>query len=122
MTEQDFRIEEYPFHTRPLTTGEGGGYLITYPDLPGCMSDGETTEEAVINGRDALKSYLLACVEFGDPIPEPGTVGEMAAIWRALPEPIRVRLLRDAEQYRQRVEDLLPRAVEEGLSVLESAD
>ena len=33
---------EYPFITRPLADEEGGGYLIEFPDLPGCMADGET--------------------------------------------------------------------------------
>ncbi len=33
---------EYPFEMRPLTEEEGGGWLIIFPDLPGCMSDGET--------------------------------------------------------------------------------
>jgi WD40 repeat protein len=39
--------------TRPLPEDEGGGYLIEFPDLPGCMSDGETIEEATTNGLDA---------------------------------------------------------------------
>lgn len=30
---------------RPLTEDEGGGYLVEFPDLPGCMSDGETIEK-----------------------------------------------------------------------------
>ncbi len=41
----------YPFMTRVLLPEEGGGYLIEFPDLPGCMSDGETLEEAIENGR-----------------------------------------------------------------------
>jgi integrase len=45
---------------RPLIADEGGGWLITFPDLPGCMSDGETPEEAIENGRDLpwLSRYL----------------------------------------------------------------
>jgi hypothetical protein len=35
---------------RPLTDDEGGGYLIEFPDIPGCISDGETHEEAIVNG------------------------------------------------------------------------
>ena len=38
---------EYPFSVRPLSSDEGGGFLITFPDLPGCISDGETPEKAV---------------------------------------------------------------------------
>lgn len=117
----DLHIEEYPFQIRQIAAEEGGGYLITYPDLPGCMSDGETPEQAVVNGRDAVKSYLLTCQKYGDPYAAPGTVGAIADIWAALSEPLRVRLLRQAERHQARIEDMLPRALERGLSALESA-
>jgi antitoxin HicB len=62
---------DYPFQVRPLTTEEGGGYLIEFPDLPGCLSDGETVEEAIANGADALRSWLATAREFNDAIPPP---------------------------------------------------
>jgi len=62
---------EYPFEIRPLMKDEGGGYLITFPDLPGCMSDGETVAEAIENGKDAMCCWLTVAREDGDPIPEP---------------------------------------------------
>jgi len=62
---------EYPFEIRPLSKDEGGGYAITFPDLPGCRSDGATPEEAVRNGRDALQSWLAVAHEFGDKVPGP---------------------------------------------------
>jgi antitoxin HicB len=65
--------DEYPFVIRRLSEEEGSGYLIEYPDLPGCMSDGQTPEKAIANGRDAVKSYLLSCRKYGDKIPKPGT-------------------------------------------------
>ena len=48
------------FELRQLSVEEGGGYLVTFPELPGCMSDGETVEEAIINAADAEKEWLLA--------------------------------------------------------------
>jgi antitoxin HicB len=62
---------EYPFEIRPLSKDEGGGYAITFPDLPGCRSDGTTPEEAIENGRDALQSWLAVAREFGDKPPGP---------------------------------------------------
>ena len=62
----------YPFMTRVLLPEEGGGYLIEFPDLPGCMSDGETLEEAIENGKDALQCWLEAAAD-GQEIPEPGS-------------------------------------------------
>jgi len=63
---------DYPFEVRPLSKQEGGGYLISFPDLPGCISDGETPEEAIKNGLDAAKSWLKTAKEFKDPMPQPG--------------------------------------------------
>ncbi|HJU17628.1 MAG TPA: type II toxin-antitoxin system HicB family antitoxin [Stellaceae bacterium] len=63
---------EYRFTIRPLTEEEGGGYLIEFPDLPGCMSDGETIEEAVANGEDAKRCWIAAMKEAGRPVPPPG--------------------------------------------------
>ncbi len=60
---------QYPFEMRPLTGEEGNGWLITFPDLPGCMSDGDTPEEAIKNAKDALDCWLIACKEMGRPIP-----------------------------------------------------
>ena len=46
------------FEVRPLSAEDGGGYLLEFPDYPGCMADGDTPEQAVAEGSDALKSYL----------------------------------------------------------------
>jgi antitoxin HicB len=62
---------DYPFQVRPLPEEEGGGYLIEFTDLPGCLSDGETIEEAVTNGADAVRSWVETAREFGDPVPPP---------------------------------------------------
>jgi predicted RNase H-like HicB family nuclease len=51
---EKFRIDEYPFMIRRLTEDEGSGFLIEFPDLPGCVSDGETPEGAIASGRDAV--------------------------------------------------------------------
>ena len=61
----------YRFTVRPLAVDEGGGYLIEFPDLPGCMSDGDTVQEAIENGVDAMRGWLEAMREEGYPIPEP---------------------------------------------------
>lgn len=63
-------MERLPrFEIRPLTEDEGGGFLIEFPDFPGCMADGETPEEAIREGRDALRSYHRTLEELGRPVP-----------------------------------------------------
>ena len=56
---------------RPLSEDDGGGYLIAFPDYPGCMADGETPEAAIAEGRDALASYIATSRELGRPLPSP---------------------------------------------------
>ena len=56
-----------------LTPDEGGGFLITYPDFSICISDGETVEEAIINGRDALIATIEALRAENLPIPAPNS-------------------------------------------------
>jgi antitoxin HicB len=59
----------YPFTIRPLSEEEGGGYLIEFPDVQGCVSDAEAPGEAIRNGRDALNACLATMREFGAPLP-----------------------------------------------------
>lgn len=63
----------YPFLMSMLPPEEGGGYLIEFPDLPGCMSDGETIEETIENGKDAVFCWIETAKKFGDEIPQPGS-------------------------------------------------
>ena len=62
---------EYRFTIRPLTVEEGGGYLIEFPDLPGCMSDGDTVAEAIANGAEAKRDWIAATLAAGRPVPPP---------------------------------------------------
>ncbi len=64
-------FEAYAHIISPLSAGEGGGYLITFPDLPGCVSDGETEAKAVENGRDAFIAVVSALADMGRDIPAP---------------------------------------------------
>ncbi len=88
---------EYPFEMRPLSEDEGNGWLITFPDLPGCMSDGETPEEAIRNGKDALECWIIACKEAGREIPCPGDSSSGKFITR-IPKSLHVRLISRAKQ------------------------
>ncbi len=92
MKKTKFDLDAYPFSIRRLDVDEGGGYLIEYPDVPGCMSDGETPEEAVVNGRDALEGCLLMLEELGRPIPKP-SASDASGQWRQrVPKSLHARL------------------------------
>ena len=53
-------FEAYAHIISPLSDEDGGGYLITFPDLPGCMSDGDSIEEAIRSGAEAEQAWLAA--------------------------------------------------------------
>ena len=52
---------------------EDGVYVAEVPALPGCISQGQTREEAVENVREAIAAYLESLEAHGDPIPPPIT-------------------------------------------------
>ena len=64
-------IEAYEIDIVPLTPGDGGGFAAVAPELPGCRSDGETPEEALRNGYDAVACWLEAAAEMGRLAPKP---------------------------------------------------
>lgn len=62
---------EYPFNIEPISKEDGSGYLISFPDLKGCISDGDTIEKAIRNGEDAKRVWIEASFENNLEIPEP---------------------------------------------------
>jgi antitoxin HicB len=64
---------EYSVRIERLSDSDGGGYLATVPDLPGCMSDGETPEEALKNVQEAITSWIESAREWKMDIPKPSS-------------------------------------------------
>ena len=46
-------------------------YVVSVPELPGCMTHGKTYEEAVKQGQDAIESWIMAAQADNEPIPPP---------------------------------------------------
>jgi antitoxin HicB len=65
----------YPFEIRPLSKTEGGGFLVSYPDFAECIADGETIDEAIANGRDALVATIATLEAKGFAAPKPNSGG-----------------------------------------------
>jgi antitoxin HicB len=89
---------KYPFEIRHLSEEEGGGYLISFPDLPGCISDGETIEAAIKNGIDAVNSWIATSREFHDSIPKAGSSQASGRFVQRLPKNLHSRLAERAKQ------------------------
>jgi predicted RNase H-like HicB family nuclease len=56
---------------------EGTSYGVSFPDVPGCISAGDTFEEAVANAAEALAGHLALTAEDGDAIPAPRSFDEL---------------------------------------------
>ena len=59
-----------------------GGYIVTVPALPGCVTEGDTLEEAREMAVDAIKCYCESLLKDGEPLP----------VDVELPEPVKEKL------------------------------
>jgi antitoxin HicB len=105
---------EYPFEIRPLSKDEGGGYSVSFPDIPGCWSDGATPEEAIENGRDALQSWLVVAQEFGDKVPKPFSAVSGRFVQR-VPRSLHAQLIEHAKAEGVSLNTLVVSLVSEGI-------
>ncbi len=65
------KFEDYPIHVSPIPADEGGGYMVSMPDLPGCIADGETIDDAITEARDAFTAWVMAEQEDKGKLPTP---------------------------------------------------
>jgi predicted RNase H-like HicB family nuclease len=56
---------------------DGTSYGVSFPDVPGCISAGDTFEQAVANAGEALAGHFAAMRAAGDPIPAPRSFDEL---------------------------------------------
>ena len=61
-------IDEYmkiPYKMEIVPDDEEGGYVVYFPDLPGCISIGDSIEEAIFNAEEAKLAWFEAAIEEG---------------------------------------------------------
>ena len=56
-------------YTVVMTPDSTGGWLVEVPALPGCLTEGGTLSEALLQAEDAIAGYLAVLQEDGDPLP-----------------------------------------------------
>ncbi len=56
-------------YTVVLEQEPDGGYVVSVPALPGCVSQGTTRNDAICNIREAIELYVEDCRDAGDPVP-----------------------------------------------------
>ena len=85
---------EMSYRMEIIEDKEEGGFVVSYPDLPGCITCGETVESAIINALDAKKAWIEAALEEGVEIHEPdsleGYSGQCNITLQEFPHPLQV--------------------------------
>lgn len=83
MAKQKMKIAKY---TAIFEPAEEGGYVVSVPALPGCVTEGDTFEEAVDMVKDAIEGYVAVLKEVGEEVPEEsdGTVFTQISVPLAL--------------------------------------
>jgi antitoxin HicB len=62
-------MSEYTYTIILEPDPEEGGYTVTVPALPGCVTQGETIEEAIVMAKDAIRLFIETLMAEGEPVP-----------------------------------------------------
>ena len=65
------RVNGYQIVVLPLAEEQGGGYFVTVPQLPGCVAEGQTREEAVHYTEFAIEAWTAMVRDLGGEVPTP---------------------------------------------------
>ncbi len=68
----------YPAVFKPFSD-QSGGYVVEFPDLPGCVTEGKDLEQAIEMGIDAASGWILGELEDGEKIPSASDYSEIVA-------------------------------------------
>jgi len=110
------RSLDYPVLLRTLARDEGGGVLAEVPDLPGCVSDGETVAEAMENVADAIASWIAAAEDAGRSVPPPSPTERFSGKWQMrVPKSLHRRLVERARTEGVSLNTLAATLLAEGL-------
>ena len=83
---QHYMNLNYPSQITKIDEADGGGFLIEVPMLKGCMSDGETVEEAYNNLEEAKKEWFTYMLENNLAIPEPADASYRKTLHKIITE------------------------------------
>ena len=67
-------LDEYlslPYRLEIISDPDEGGFVASYPDLPGCITCGDSLESVAANAADAKREWMIAALEQGVDVPEP---------------------------------------------------
>lgn len=90
-------VDEYmklPYRMEIIPDLEEGGYTVSYPDLPGCITCGQTIDELIKLAEDAKRAWIDAAIEDGISIPEPEDLDDYSGQFKLrIPKSLHKRLV-----------------------------
>ena len=108
------KFEDYPVHISPIPADEGGGCMVSFPDLPGCIADGNTIDEAILEARDAFDAWVMAEREDKGELPTPKTYSGQFV--QRLPKSLHRQLAQRAESEGVSLNQLATTLLAQGLA------
>ncbi|MGN0602687.1 MAG: toxin-antitoxin system HicB family antitoxin [Oscillospiraceae bacterium] len=95
-------LNEYldlPYRIEVIPDTAEGGYVASYPELPGCITCGGTVAEAIANAIDAKREWLAAAIEDGVKIPLPDAAENYSGQFKLrLPKSLHKQLAEEAKR------------------------
>lgn len=64
-------MPDYKYQMIVYWSQEDDCFLVEVPELPGCMGDGKTIQEAIENTKVIISEWIATAIADGDPVPEP---------------------------------------------------
>lgn len=93
---EDYLEMQYPFQ---VIADPDGGYVVVFPDLPGCMTQAETIEEISAMAEDVRRSWISTVYQDGDEVPLPSYPEEYSGKFVVrLPRSLHRKLAEEAER------------------------
>jgi len=99
---KNYESTEYPIKLYRTSDGQGTYWVAEHPDLPGCVTHGNTKEEALVNLGDAKMSWIFSAVSQGEEVPSPNLKAEIeecsGKILLRVPKYLHYRLIKKAKE------------------------
>jgi len=88
-----------PYKMEIVPDTDEGGYAVSYPELPGCVTCANTLEQALKNAEDAKKEWLITALEGGIDIAEPSDINSFSGQFKLrIPKTLHKQLAEHAKK------------------------
>jgi antitoxin HicB len=118
----EVNVLKYPAIVHELGSEDGGGFVVEIPDLPGCIAEGSTVDEALQLAERAADEWILTAKKLKRSIPEPRTIDQFSGKWvQRVPKTLHMKLATEAKREGVSLNALATTLLAEGVGRKQSA-